>query len=131
MLEPGPEIGAVAVMRVTVTDDLAATFDDEHVHPVYGTASLVRHIEQVSRRLLVPHLAPGEEGVGVRIEATHHRPVPVGRDVELTATVTVASPRRLVTAVVARSGRHVVARGTFEQAVVDLATWRARSGLPS
>jgi fluoroacetyl-CoA thioesterase len=116
-------------MMVAVTDEMTAAFADEAVHPVYGTAALVRHMEQVSRRLLVPHLEEGEEGVGVRIEALHKAPVPVGEEVELVATVANVNPRRLITEVVARSRGHVVARGTFEQAVVDLAEWRAAAGL--
>lgn len=114
-------------MLVTVTEDMAATFDDEFVHHVYGTASLVRHMEQVSRRLLTPYLAQGEEGVGVRIEAVHEAPVPVGEQVELTAVVTSVRPRALVTEITARSRGRVVARGSFTQAVVDLAQWRGRA----
>lgn len=117
-------------MTVTVTPEMAARFDDEDVHQVYGTAALVQHMEQVSRRLLKPHLEPGEEGVGVRLEVTHAAPVPVGERVLLEATVTDVNPRRLRTAVVARSGGRVVARGTFDQAVVELEQWRRSGATP-
>jgi fluoroacetyl-CoA thioesterase len=116
-------------MTVTVTDDMTAAFDDEHVHPLYGTAALVRHMEQVSRRLLTPHLERGEEGVGVKIQVEQRAPVPVGAAVELTAAVADVNPRRLVTEVTVRSGGRVVARGSFVQAVVDLAEWRTAAGL--
>jgi fluoroacetyl-CoA thioesterase len=128
-MDPGPSIGDTASLTVTVTDELTARFDDEAVHAVYGTAALVRHMEQVSRRLLVPHLQPGEEGVGVEIRARHHRAAPVGSVVELTATVTEVTQRRLVTAVVAHVDGRIVADGSFIQAVVDLATWRRRAGI--
>ncbi len=121
-------VGTRASMAVQVTEDMAARFDDEHVHPVYGTAALVRHAEQVSRRLLVPHLEPGEEGVGARIEVDQLAPVPLGRRVELTATVVHATPRRLVTEVEARHGDRLVARATFVQAIVRLQEWRHRVG---
>jgi hypothetical protein len=49
-------------MVITVTDAMTARFADEMVHPVYGTAALVRHMEQVSRRLLVPGAANDTEG---------------------------------------------------------------------
>jgi fluoroacetyl-CoA thioesterase len=128
-VDPVPEVGATASMTITVTEDLTARFDDEAVHPVYGTAALVRHLEQVSRRLLVPAREPGEEGVGARIAVRQVAPVPIGGEVELIATVTAASRRRLVTAVVARHRGAVVAEGEFEQVCVDLAAWRARAGL--
>jgi fluoroacetyl-CoA thioesterase len=116
-------------MSVTVTEEMTARFDDEAVHPVYGTAALVRHMEQVSRRLLKPHLEQGEEGVGVRLETQQRAPVPVGETVELEATVASVDPRRLVTDVLVRSGGRIVAHGVFEQAVVELEAWRAEAGL--
>lgn len=128
-MRPGPEIGESATMSVTVTADMTARFDDEDVHPVYGTASLVRHLEQVSRRLLVPHLEPDEEGVGAAIAVEQLVPVKVGETVELTATVTEVTRRRLVTEVVARHRGEVTARGSFTQVCVDLKAWRARAGL--
>lgn len=128
-MDPLPATGSTATLVVTVTPAMTARFDDEDVHPVYGTAALVQHVEQVSRRLLVPHLGPGEEGVGARVEVVHRAPVPVGGRVELVATVTAATPRRLRTEVVARSGGREVAVASFDQAVVDLAAWRAAAGL--
>ena len=125
----GWQVGDRAEMTVEVTDAMAARFDDEDVHLVYGTAALVKHIEQVSRRLFTPHLRDGEEGVGVRVEAESLAPVRVGQKVRLTATVTETTDRRLSTAVEARHDGRVVGRGRFEQAVIDLARWRARAGL--
>lgn len=128
-MDPGPPLGAAATLVVTVTEAMTARFDDEDVHPVYGTAALVQHVEQVSRRLLVDHLGPGEEGVGARIEVVHRAPVPVGDSVELVATVTAVTPRQLRTEVVARSRGREVASARFDQAVVDLAAWRSAAGL--
>ena len=117
-------------MTVTVSEAMTARFDDESVHPVYGTAALVRHMEQISRRLLKPCLEPGEEGVGSELAVRQRAPVRVGERVELVATVTEATPDRLVTAVEARHEGRVVAEGSFTQAVVQRAAFRARAGLP-
>lgn len=122
-------LGTSATMTVTVTPEMAAAFDDEVVHPVYGTAALVRHMEQVSRRLLVPHLAEGEEGVGAALTVRQQAPVAVGAQVVLEATVTDATALRCVTEVRVRCGGRQVAWGSFEQAVVDLAAWRRRAGI--
>ncbi len=122
----GPHlVGTTASMTVTVTDAMTAAFDDEHVHPVYGTAAFVRHAEQVSRRLLVAHLEPGTEGVGGEISARQLAPVAVGAQVQLSAVVVVATPRRLVTDVESTVRGEVVGTARFTQVVVDLQAWRA------
>ena len=124
-MRPGPPRGESATLDVTVDESMVANVAGEEVHPVYGTGALVQHIEEVCRRLLVPHLEEGEEGVGYHIEAQHRHPVPVGATVRLTAEVASVGPKRLVCDVLVRQGNEIVARGSFEQRVVDLEAFRA------
>lgn len=124
-MRPGPARGETATLEVTVTSDMTARVGGEEIHPVYGTAALVQHIEQVSRSLLVPHLEPDEEGVGYAIEATHRAPVPVGARLVFTATVARVGPRELICEVLVRQGTALVARGSFEQRVVPRDRFRA------
>lgn len=123
-MRPGPPRGATATLEVTITSDMTARVAGTEVHPVYGTVALVAHVEQVCRDLLVPHLEPGEEGVGQALEVSHRAPVPVGETVVLTATVATVAPTRLVCEVLVRHGTAVVARGSFEQRVVPVETFR-------
>ena len=118
-MRPGPPRGETATLEVTVTDAMAAQVAGQQIHPVYGTAALVQHIEEVSRRLLVPHLEPGEEGVGYHIEVTHRAPVPIGAKLVLTAEVAQVGAQRLICEVLVRNGSRIVARGSFEQRVVN------------
>lgn len=127
-MRPGPPRGETATLEVVVTSDMTARVDGREIHPVYGTAALVAHMEQVCRQLLVPHLEPGEEGVGHAIEAQHRAPVAVGETIVLTASVANVGPRRLVCEVLVRRGASLVARGSFEQRVVDLDDFRAEVG---
>ena len=120
----GPPRGATATLEVTVTPDMAATVGGERIHPVYGTTALVAHMEQVARSLLVPHLEPGEEGVGAGVELIHRAPVPIGEQVVLTATVATVAPTKLVCEVLVRHDSTIVARGSVEQRVVTLAAFR-------
>jgi fluoroacetyl-CoA thioesterase len=124
-MRPGPPRGATATLEVVVGDDLTARVGGEQIHPVYGTTAIVGHIEQVCRSLLVPHLEPGEEGVGASLEVHHRAPVPVGETVVLTATVATVGPTTLVCEVLVRHGTAVVARGSFEQRVVPREAFRA------
>jgi fluoroacetyl-CoA thioesterase len=124
-MRPGPARGATATLEVTVTPAMTARVAGDQIHPVYGTAALVTHIEQLCRELLVPHLEPGEEGVGAAIEVHHRAPVPVGETVVLAATVATVGPTKLVCEVLGRHAGTIVARGSFEQRVVSLAGFRS------
>ena len=124
-MRPGPPRGDTATLEVTVSPEMTARLDDVEIHPVYGTTALVQHVEQVCRRLLAPHLEPGEEGVGASVQVSQRLPVPVGETVTLTATVASVGPTRLVCEVMVRHAGENVARGSFEQHVVDLDAFRA------
>ncbi len=111
--------GTVVTMRLTVAPQDHAAFDDEVVHELYGTASIVRHAEQVSRWILKRHLEEGEEGIGATVSVEHHEPVPVGAQVELAATVVEATASRLVTEIVVLHEGAKAATASVTQVVVD------------
>lgn len=119
-MRPGPPRGATATLEVTVTPDMAAQVGGHEIHAVYGTLPLVAHVEKVCRELLEPHLEPGEDAVGSRIELAHRAPVPIGETIQLVATVASVTQRELVCEVLVRHAGQIVARGSFEQSLVDL-----------
>ena len=86
---------------------------------VYSTACLAADAEQVCRSLLLPHLDPDEIAVGVRLELLNRAPVPVGETVVLQATVASVQPNGLTCEVMARHRGTLVARGSYEQRVVQ------------
>lgn len=124
-MRPGPPRGASATLEVTVEPEMTARVGATEIHAVYGTMALVGHVEQVCRTILEPHLEPGEEGVGARIELLHRAPVPVGATVTLVATVATVGPTTLVCEVLVRHERTIVARGSFEQRIIQLASFEA------
>lgn len=126
-MRPGPARGTSIDETVVVTPEMTARIDGREIHPVYGTGALVADIERLSRQILEPHLEPGEEGVGARLEVLHRAPVAVGETVTLTATVATVGPASLVCEVVGRHGGTIVARGSFEQRLVDLQTFRSQT----
>jgi predicted thioesterase len=93
-VHPGPAPGQTATLTFTVTPAMAASVGRRRIHPVYGTAAFVEHVEQVCRGMLEPHLEEGEEGVGYRLEVVHRAPAPVGAELVLTATAGGVGPRR-------------------------------------
>lgn len=119
-MRPGPPRGDTASLEVVVTEEMTARVGGREVHAVYGTVALTAHVEQVCRELLVPHLEPGEDALGERIELLHRAPVPVGATVDIVATVATVGPTTMTCEILVRSGGAIVARGSFEQRVVIL-----------
>ncbi len=124
-MRPGPARGTSVEESFEITPEMTARIAGKEIHPVYGTGPLVADIERLCRSLLEPHLEPGEEGVGARLEVLHRAPVPVGETVTLTATVASVGPDRLTCEVVGRHGDAIIARGSFEQRLVDLEGFRS------
>jgi fluoroacetyl-CoA thioesterase len=124
-MRPGPARGTSIEDQLVVTSDHSAKVDGREIHPVYGTGAFVADVERLCRQLLEPHLEPGEEGVGARLEVLHRAPVGVGETVTLTASVASVGPSSLMCEVVAKHGGTVVARATFEQRLVDLEAFRS------
>jgi fluoroacetyl-CoA thioesterase len=123
----GLEPGAEADLRITVTEDMLARF--EHlglVHPVYSTWSMVRHMELVSRRLLLPYLEDHEEAVGYNVSVTHRAPTPLGAVVAIRARLVAVEGNQVICAVSAHNARGLIGEGTTIQVVLPVDVLRAR-----
>lgn len=123
-MRPGPARGTSVTDTFVVTHEMTARVDGREIHPVYGTGALVADIERLCRQVLEPHLEPGEEGVGGRLEVLHRAPVAVGETVALEAIVATVGPTSLVCEIIARHNNTIVARGSFEQRLVTLERFR-------
>jgi fluoroacetyl-CoA thioesterase len=122
-MRPGPPRGATATLDVVVAPDMAAHTSNPTAG-VCGTAALCHLVERICREVLEPHLESEEEGVGAALELAYRVPVPVGETMNLTATVAVVGPTKLVCEVLVRHAGQNVARGSFEQQVVSSSTLR-------
>lgn len=56
------------------------------LHPVYATYWLVKHVELVSRKIILPFLEEGEAGIGFEVSLTHLASALPGMKVRLEAT---------------------------------------------
>lgn len=56
-----------------MTVDFAVAGDARlgRLHPVYATYWMAKHMELVSRKIILPYLEEGEEGIGYRVEVDH------------------------------------------------------------
>lgn len=104
--------------EVTVGPEMTARLFDREVHPVYGTAWMVRHVEEAGRLLVEPHFRPGEDATGYAISLTHERPARVGERLLVTAVVASVDERQCTARVEVAGPNGVVGRGSFVQRYV-------------
>jgi fluoroacetyl-CoA thioesterase len=88
---------------------------------VYATPVLVRDIEMTCRNLLLPHLDPGEDSVGTRVEIDHIGATLLGMTVELTVRVAEVNGRAVAFEVEGRDEVEPIVRGRHARFVVDVA----------
>jgi len=88
---------------------------------VYATPELVRDIEMTCRELLLEHIDEGQDSVGTRVAIDHLAATPLGMDVSISVEITALKGRHVTLAVECRDTLEVIARGTHERFVVDVA----------
>ena len=123
-------VGSTATLDVVVTEDMTVDFDEMgKVHPVYATYTMAKHFEEAGRKLLVPHLEPGEAGIGAAVSVEHLAPSWVGDKVRVTARcVEVRNGRLTCECRATDSYGRELGRGTTVQAVLPAAVVEARVG---
>ncbi len=118
-MREGLRPGAEATVRITVTPDMLATFEElGPVHPLYSTWSMVRHMELACRKIILPYLEPAEDAVGHSVNVTHLAPTGVGEQVTARARLLAVEGRRIVCAVEAYNAREKIGEGTQIQMLV-------------
>ena len=75
---------------VIVTEGMTVDFDQDDprlgkLHAVYATYWLAKHMELVSRKIILPFLGPFEEGIGQEVQVTHLASALPGMRVDLYA----------------------------------------------
>jgi len=118
-MKPGLRRGAEATVRVVVTPDMLATFEElGPVHSLYATWSMIRHMELACRKIILPYLQPDEDAVGYSINVTHLTPTAVGDQVTARARLVKISGRKIICAVDAVNSKEKIGQGTQVQVLV-------------
>ena len=118
-MKPGLRPGEATELEVWVDESMVARFDTLGlVHPVYATWAMVRHMEEASRKLILPYLEPHEDAVGWAVEVVHLAPTPVGMRVVVRATLEKVEGRKVYTWVEAFNQHKKVGQGRHVQALV-------------
>jgi len=73
VIPPGHQARHSVLVTPAMTVDFEVEDDDKlgALHPVYATYWLAKHMELVSRKVILPYLEDHEEGIGYRVEVDH------------------------------------------------------------
>jgi fluoroacetyl-CoA thioesterase len=119
--------GTVGDVRITVTEAMLANFDELGlVHPVYSTWTMVKHMEEASRKVILPVLDADEDAVGHSIDVVHLAPTPVGAWVVARAILDRIEGRRIYCRLEAYNVRERIGEGHNVQVVVSRQRLRER-----
>ncbi|MBM7619323.1 putative thioesterase [Bacillus tianshenii] len=118
-MKPGLKEGSHKSLTIKVTPSMFAQFEGQVVHPVYSTATMVYHMEWVSRQIILPFLEEEEEGMGAEVSVKHLSPAAEGTELILHALVTNLTRNSIHTEVTVKAGDRVVGEGKVKQAVLS------------
>ena len=118
-MKPGLGPGAFAELELVVTREMCPHFGGVLKHPIVATWTIVHYMEVAGRKLLEPHLEPGEDGVGVHIRIDHRAGAGIGQRVCVRADFESLQRGRLTARVSARRGPVELAGGVFVQAILS------------
>lgn len=109
--------GLTATTRIDVDRDRTISFMGEECR-VYSTPKLLYDIEIACRNLVLPHLEPGKDTVGTRIELDHVGATLAGMWVEITVTLAQVDGNAVSFAFTARDAIEEIARGRHNRYIV-------------
>jgi fluoroacetyl-CoA thioesterase len=119
--------GVAAEVRITVTAAMVARFDELGlVHPVYATWMMAKHMEEASRKVILPFLEDDEEAVGQAIDLVHLAPTAVGGRVRVRAALERRDGPRIHCLLEAFNEREQIGRGRNVQVVLPRRRLEAR-----
>ncbi|MGD6833940.1 thioesterase family protein [Sutcliffiella halmapala] len=118
-MKPGLKEGTQKSLTVKVTPSMFAQFEGKVVHPVYSTATMVYHMEWVSRQIILPFLEDGEEGMGAEVSVKHLSPAIEGTELVLEAKVISVNRNSILTEVTVKAEERLVGSGEVRQAVLS------------
>lgn len=105
--------------RIVSADD-SITFLGADVKPSLSTPRMIMWMEYAARDAVLPHLEPGQDTVGVRVDVRHLAATPLDAEVTYRATVAAVEGRRVTFEVEALDGAETVGKGLHERYIIDV-----------
>ena len=111
--------GLGATRRVEVDRDRTISFMGADCR-VYSTPNLLLDIEKTCRDLLLEHIEPGRDSVGIRVELDHVGATLIGMWAEIAVTVTEVDGNAICFDFSVRDALEEVARGKHKRFIVGI-----------
>lgn len=126
-MKPIPQ-GYEEAVGVVVTEEMTVDFSElGRVHPVYATYWMAKHMEEAGRKIILPFLEDGDEGIGSAVSVQHLGPALVGMRVEIVARhVRTEGPRIFVECNALSELGDLIGTGSTEQFVLAAPDLEAR-----
>lgn len=112
--------GVSRTSRIEIDRDRTIGFMGEEGR-VYATPRLVRDIEHTCRDLILEHVDPNEDSVGIDVSIRHLAPTLPGMTVEIIATVSAVEGRKVTFEIAAKDNLEAICAGSHSRFVVDKA----------
>jgi predicted thioesterase len=121
--------GMTAEKLVTVTPEMTVGHVVPGMPEVYGTPTMILHMEMAAGSAVQPFLPAGHVSVGMMVNIRHLAATPVGRTVRAIARVVAVEARSVLFEVEAWDGGRKIGDGTHRRGVVDVAEFERRFGV--
>ena len=118
-MKPTLAVGVSGTREYVVDRDSTIDFMGDSAR-VYATPALVRDIEIACRELLLAHLDPGEDSVGMRVELDHLAPTLLGMKVRIEAKIAELNGRAVTFEVSAADSVEPIGRCRHARFIVGL-----------
>jgi fluoroacetyl-CoA thioesterase len=122
-------VGMTAEKKVVVTPEMTVGHVVPGMPAVYGTPTMILHMEMAAGLAIQPSLPQGYVTVGMAVNIRHLAATPVGRAVRAIARVARIEGKSVLFEVEAWDGDRKIGDGTHRRGVVNVAEFEKRFGV--
>jgi fluoroacetyl-CoA thioesterase len=122
-------VGMAAEKKVTVTPEMTVGHVVPGMPAVYGTPTMILHMEMAAGSAIQSCLPAGHVSVGMTVNIRHLAATPIGRTVRAIARVARIEEKSVVFDVEAWDGDRKIGDGMHRRGVVNVAEFEKRFGV--
>ena len=119
-------VGMAAEKKVIVTPEMTVCHVVPGMPAVYGTPTMILHMEMASGSAIASSLPAGYVSVGMAVDIRHLAATPIGRSVRAISRVARIEATSVVFEVEAWDGNRKIGDGMHRRGIVNVVTFEAR-----
>ena len=120
------EVGMKHEKRLKTGPEHSAQKFFHGVPNVFGTPFLGGLFEGVSAEFMAPHLAPGEQSVGISMNLKHTAPTPLGMEVRAVTEITQVEGRKITFKLTAFDEKEKIGEAVHERFIINTEKFNQR-----